>query len=260
MQELSRAEFFGWDGAPGYFDYNPGEHAAYIYPTQKGKSHLAWQCLQCAMRQNPGVTPVTLMPKALSPSTGRWASALGFREVPAWPPPSRFMGGKPPGYTVWPKHRKDLPAAADREQVAAVMRRALHDNFTRGNVIMFADDLHLLSSLMGLSAELEEYWTAGGEGKAALWGANQKPSGTQNGAGISTYFYSAPTHFFLGKDTHEANIKRFSEIGGGVDPREVAAIVRGLKLYQLQTPAGPKSISQVLYVDARGPYKALIGP
>ena len=51
-------------------------------------------------------------------------------------------------------------------------------------------------------------------------------------------------------------MKRFAEIGGGIDLAEVAGIVRNLRLYRI----GDKTISQVLYIDTRGPYKCLIGP
>lgn len=256
LLQLDRAEFFGDDGGTGYFDYRPGEHASWVYPTQKGKSHLMWQTLGAAMKQNPQLSAVTLMPKALSPSTARWAESMGFEETPVWPPARRWFHVKPPGYTVWPPHRRDLGAAANRAQVADVLRDALHDRLWAGNGITVADDLHRMAVLMELNPECEELWTTGGEGGAALWGANQKPSGTLNSGAVSTFFYNSATHLFLGKDTDERNVKRFSEIGGGVDPREVADIVRGLRLYRI----GDKTISQVLYVDTRGPYKCLIGP
>lgn len=257
LLSLSRPEFFGEDGGPGYFDYREGEHAAWIYSTQKGKSHLMWQAMRAAMRQNPGLSAAVLMPKALSPSTARWAEALSFRETPSWPPPPRrLFEQKPAGYVVWPPHRKDLPAAEDRTQVAEVLRRALHDRLWAGHGITVADDLHLLAVLMGLNAECEEFWTTGSEGGAGLWGANQKPSGTANSGAVSSYFYNSASHLFLGRDTDERNVKRFSEIGGGIDPREVAEIVRNLRLYRI----GDKTISEVLYIDTRGPYKALIGP
>lgn len=251
LQRFNRDEFFD-----EYFDYNPGEHASWVYPTQKGKSHLMWQTLAAAMRQNPRLSGVTLMPKALSPSTARWADALGFRETPAWPPQRKLFAPRPAGYVVWPRHRRDLPAAEDRAQVAAVLRKALHDRLWTGNGITVADDLHLMAVLMGLNAECEEFWTTGAEGGAGLWGANQKPSGTANSGAVSSYFYNSASHMFLGRDTDERNVRRFSEIGGGIDPREVADIVRNLKLYRI----GDKTISEVLYIDLRGPYKALIGP
>jgi hypothetical protein len=251
LLELDREGFF-----ENYFEYNPGEHAGWIYPTQKGKTHLAWQTLAAAKRQHPELSVTTLMPKALSPSTARWAAALGFRETPEWPPQRKLFGGKPEGYVVWPPHRKDVTAAEDRAAVADVLRKAMHHQYWSGNSITFADDLHLLAVLMGLNAECETFWTAGAEGGSALWGANQKPSGTVGSGAVSSYFYNSSTHLFLGRDTDSRNVKRFSEIGGGLDPQEIADIVRNLRLYRI----GPKTISQVLYVDTRGPYKCLIGP
>lgn len=256
LLELSRDEFFGTDGGPGYFRYERGEHAGWIYPTQKGKTHLAWQTLGAAMRQHPDLRVATLMPKALSPSTAAWAASMNFRETPSWPPHRKLLGGKPAGYVVWPPHRRDLTAAADRAQVAQVMRKAMHEQFWHGNSITFADDLHLLAVLMDLNAECEEFWTAGAEGGAGLWGANQKPSGTAGSGAVSSYFYNSESHLFLGKDTDERNVKRFSEIGGGLDPREITDIVKNLRLYQI----GPKTISEVLYIDTRGPYKCLLKP
>jgi hypothetical protein len=254
LLELDRPEFFGDDGTAGYFDYRPGEHASWIYPTQKGKSHLMWQTLGAAMRQRPDLSAVTLMPKAKSPSTSRWAEAMNFRETPTWPPRRRLLGGRPDGHVVWPPHRQDLTAAEDRAQVASVLREALHARLWEGDGITVADDLHILA-LMGLNAECEEMWTTGGEGGAALWGANQKPSGSKT-ASVSSFFYNCPSHLFLGRDTDKANVQRFGEIGGGIDPGEIARIVRDLKLYRI----GDKTISQVLYIDMRGPYKCLIGP
>lgn len=179
---------------------------------------------------------------------------MDFRETPVWPPRRRLLAGKPAGYVVWPPHRRDLTAAEDRAQVAAVLREALHARLWEGDGITVADDLHILA-LMGLNTECEEMWTTGGEGGAALWGANQKPSGSKV-ASVSGFFYNCGTHMFLGKDTDHANIQRFGEIGGGINPAEIGRIVRNLKLYRI----GNKTITQVLYLDMRGPYKALLGP
>lgn len=249
--QLDRSTFFDT-----YFEYYPGEHASWIYPTQKGKTHLAWQTLEAAKRQNPQLLTVSLMPKAISPATARWCRALEFRETPRWPPPWRPLSRKPGGYVLWPEHRKDLTVAEDRAQVAAELRKAMHQLCWGGNCICFADDVFVLAVLMGLNPECEQFWTAGAEGGAGLWSANQKPSGTLGSGSVSSFAYNSATHLFLGRDTDERNIKRFSEIGGGVDPAEVSAIVRNLRLYRI----GKKTISEVLYIDTRGPYMALIGP
>ena len=172
LLQLNRDEFFGLDGTDGYFDYNAGEHAAWMSHAE-GQDAPAGAAPGAAKRQNPGLSVVTLMPKALSPSTARWAQAMGFRETPDWPPQRKLFAGKPEGYVVWPPHRKDVTAAEDREHVAAVLRKAMHAQYWRGNSITFADDLHLLAVLMGLNAEGEQFWTARAEGGAALWGATR---------------------------------------------------------------------------------------
>lgn len=249
--QLERPEFLDQ-----YWDYRPGEHVSLIYPTQKGKSHLAWQLLQSSLKRNPGLDAVSLMPKPNSPATARWARALDFRETPQWPPRKKLFEGDPAGYVLWPPHRKDIPAADNRAQVASVLREAMNQMYWKGNCICFADDVFVLAVLMGLNPECEQFWTAGAEGGAGLWSANQKPSGTLGSGSVSSFSYNSASHLFLGRDTDERNVKRFAEIGGGIDPVEVANLVRSLRLY----PVGSKTISEVLYIDTRGPYMALIGP
>lgn len=249
--QLERQEFLD-----NYFDYRPGEHLSLIYPTQKGKTHLAYQLSDVAMRQNPDLDYVSMMPKANSPATARWARALELQETPVWPPRKKLFSKDPRGHVLWPPHRKDLTADADRAQVADVMRQGLHRLYWQGNCICFVDDVFVAAVLMGLNPEVEQWWTAGSEGGSGLWSANQKPSGTLGSGSVSSFCYNSATHLFLGRDTDERNVRRFSEIGGGVDPREIAEIVRNLRLF----PIGSKSISEVLYLDLRGPYMCLVGP
>ena len=248
--QLTRAEFLD-----EYFTYRPGEHASWIYPTQRGKTHFAYQCLREAMRQQPQLQVVSIMPKPNSPATARWAAALGLCETPVWPPQRWPWQEKPAGYVLWPKHSRQLDAAANRARVAAQIRKCLHAQYWAGNSITLCDDVYIAAVLMGLNPECEEHWTAGSEGGAGLWAPNQKPSGTLGGGSVSSFSYNSPVHLFLGKDTDDRNVRRFGEIGG-VDPREVESIVRNLRLYAIDG----KSISEVLYIDKRGPYMALIGP
>jgi hypothetical protein len=250
-QQLDREDYLDH-----YFDYNDGEHLSLIYPTQKGKTHFAYQLLGSAMRQNPHLDIASLMPKPNSPATSRWAQALNLRETPVWPPQRKLFQADPDGYVLWPKHRTDIPAAENRAQVAEKFRKAMNQMYWKGRCICFADDVFVLAVLMGLNPECEQFWTAGGEGGAGLWSANQKPSGTVGSGSVSSFAYNSATHLFLGRDTDARNVKRFAEIGGGIDPEEVANIVRNLRLFKI----GQKSISEVLYIDQRGPYMALIGP
>lgn len=247
---LSREEFFG-----EIFDYRPGEHLSAIEPTGGGKTHLVYQCADVAMRQNPGASFASLMPKPRSPTTEQWAARLRLRETPSWPPQRKILQADPRGYVVWPKHRRDIGAAANREQVAGHLRKCLDGQYWAGNSITFADDVHVAAVLMGLNPELEQHWTAGREGGAGLWSANQKPSGTQGSGSVSSFMYSAPTHLFLGRDTDARNVRRFGEIGG-VDPHEIESVVRSLRVH----PMNGNPVSEKLYVDKRGPYLAILLP
>lgn len=239
------------------FDYRPGEHFGIWEPTQGGKTHLAYQAADQAMRRNPHLRFVSAMPKSRSPATRHWAAALDLKIIDSWPPKPAFR--KPRGYVLWPPHLKDRPVAENRQHLAEIFRKMLHDQYQSGNSITLADDIYLLAVIYGLNMECEEFWTAGAEGGAGLWGPNQKPSGTIGGGSVSSFSYNSPTHLIFGQDTDTRNQKRFSEIGGGIDPELVASIVPGLRRFPVQTPEGVKNISEKLYIDKRGPYLAIIG-
>lgn len=251
LLELDRAEWLD-----SYFDYNPGEHVVIIEPTGGGKTFLAYQMLAEVMRRYPGMSYASFMPKPSDPSTAEWAAALNLRETPVWPPQRKLFRGKPAGYVLWPPHPMDLPPAGRREEVGKVLRTGLDDQYKRGNSVSLVDDAHSAATYMKLNDHIEEMLVNGRAGGAAAWLPLQKPSGTVNAGGITTYAYSSPTHLFFGKDTDERNLKRLSEIGGGIDSRRVEEIIRNLRLYRI----GTHTVSQKLYVDKRGPYMALIGP
>lgn len=249
--QLSRQEFLD-----EYFDYRRGEHLNAIAPTGAGKSHLLYQLSSVAMEQNPQLDFVSLMPKPQSPTTNRWAETLNLKEVSAWPPQRWPWQAKPNGYVFWPKHQAGIPAAENRAQLADHFRKALTTQYWKGDSIVFADDVYVLAALMGLNPEFEEYWTAGREAGAGLWSANQKPSGSKSGGTVSSFSYNAPTHLFLGRDTDDRNVQRFGEIGGGLDPRSIETLVRGLRHFRVNG----ETVSEMLYIDKRGPYMATITP
>ncbi len=251
LLELDRATFFETK-----WDYRPGEHVVIIEPTGGGKTFLAYQMLGEVMRQYPDLSVATLMPKPADPSTAQWAQTLNLRETPTWPPQRKLFREKPAGHVLWPRHRMDLPPAERREAVGKVLRTGLDGQYKTGNSITFVDDAHSAATYMRLNDHIEEMLVNGRAGGAAAWLALQKPSGTVNAGGITTYAYSSPTHYFFGKDTEERNLKRLSEIGGGIDSRRVEQIIRDLRLYRI----GDHTVSQKLYVDRRGPYLCLLGP
>lgn len=251
LLELDRSEWLD-----SYFDYNRGEHVVIIEPTGGGKTTLAYQMLGEVMRRDPGLSIASFMPKPADPSTVAWAKALNLRETPEWPPRPKLFAGKPAGHVLWPKHRMDLAPAARREEVGKVLRAGLDGQYKKGNSISLVDDAHSAATYMGLNDYIEEILVNGRAGGAAAWLPLQKPSGTVNSGGITSYAYSSPTHLLFGKDTDVRNLKRLSEIGGGIDPAKVEGIVRNLRLYRI----GTHTVSQKLYIDKRGPYMTLIGP
>jgi hypothetical protein len=242
------------------FDWQPGEHLAAFEPTQQGKSHLLNQLLRrvLAEREPGDLTVVSLMPKPRDPATSQWAPRLGLKVIDRWPPPARWPGqSRPPGYVLWPRHLKDAAPAENRAHLAAVMRPAVKDLYWRGDSLLFADDAHIAAVLLGLNPEFEEFLTAGGGMGSTLWLANQKPSGSAATGSLTTFAYSAATHLFFGHDPDERNLKRLSEIGG-VNPELVAAVVRSLPVHRIMTPAGPKNISEKLYIHKLG-YMCVVG-
>lgn len=241
-----------------YWLYRPGEHVSIIEPTGGGKTWLMYQLLQESMRQHPGLSVMSLMPKPRDRSTVEWAQRLDLREVPDWPPPKRFkdmLNGPPAGYVLWPRHPLDAEPAQRRRYVGGILRRGLDDAYKRGRSITLLDDAHSSAVMMGLNDYLEETLINGRAGGAAAWVALQKPSGTQASGSVTSFVYSSPTHVFLGHDTEARNLRRLGEIGM-FDSRETEDIVRGLELYQI----GSHTVSEKLYLNRNGPYRCLVGP
>ena len=250
-RELNRQDWL-----ENYFDYEPGQDVLIVEPTGGGKTTIAYQMLGEVIRRYPSLSAVSFMPKPADPSTVAWAKALNLRETPVWPPQRKLFASKPAGYVLWPPHPMNLPPAQRREQVGQVLRAGLDGQYKAGNSISLVDDAHAAATYMDLNDYIEEQLVNGRAGGAAAWLPLQKPSGTINAGGITTFAYSSPTHYLFGKDTEARNLKRLSEIGGGIDAAKVEGIVRNLRLYRI----GNHTVSQKLYIDRRGPYMALIGP
>lgn len=244
------------DWLENYFDYEPGQDVLIVEPTGGGKTTIAYQMAGEVMRRFPQLSFVSFMPKPKDPSTVAWAKALNLRETPVWPPQRKLFQAKPAGHVLWPPHRMDLAPAQRREEVGKVLRAGLDAQYKAGDSVSLVDDAHAAATYMDLNDYIEEILVNGRAGGAGVWLPVQKPSGTVNAGGITSYAYSSPVHYLFGKDTDARNLRRLREIGGGIDPDKVEAIVRNLRLYRI----GSATVSQKLWIDRRGPYMALIGP
>jgi hypothetical protein len=255
-----------------YWDYEAGQHAAFIEPTGGGKTRFKYQLLQRAMQQNPGLRVKVTIPKRRVEEAPAWNKALGLKETPTWPAPRKgFWEKKPAGYAVWPKHLlgradedPDMVLARNRAHIAKVMKAAAQDSYQKGNVIHDADDIYVQAVVLGMNDFFSEMLTNGRELGCGLWGANQKPSGTREGS-VTSFFYNSPSHLFLGADPDERNRERFGEIGG-VDRKFVSGVVKRLAVHEFRGRDGKRhAISDKLYIcksqaGPEGPAMCIVGP
>jgi hypothetical protein len=250
VQFIERDEFLD-----DRLDIRPGEHVNIISPTGGGKSHLAYQCLERTLARYPYLRHCSFCLKGQDSTTAQWGQHLGLKEISDWPPPHRWPWQEiPAGYVLWPNQIRD-DETANRAHMAEVCSRALNDQYWSGDSISFVDDSYIAAALLHMSPELDRHWIAGRSSRAGLWTALQKPSGTMQG-GVSSFAYDSPTHLFLGRDNDKRNLQRLSEISiSQIDPRQIADIVTNLAVRNINDSA----VSEMLYLDRRGPYMAVVG-
>lgn len=250
LAQFSRDEFLNEYWAP-----YPGEHVNIISPTGAGKSWLMYQLLEKYIQRFPHHTPCSFMPKPVDATTEWWASKLGLRNTSEWPPRKKLFQAKPNGYVFWPPHNS-RDEKANRAYLSEAFTGAFNDQYERGSSVTLVDDAYLIGVMYGLNELLDRHWIAGRSNHAALWTTLQKPSGTRSG-GISSFAYDAPTHLFFGRDNDERNIDRVSEIAlSQFNPNELKDVIRHLPVRNINGSA----VSDMLYLDRRGPYLATITP
>lgn len=242
-----------------HWHYEPGEHLYAAEPTQQGKSYFLGQLLEIALARLEGIRFCSIVPKPRDPASSYWAPRLGLKVIERWPPPASFPGRAPAGYMLWPKHLKNVKPEQNWAHLAERIRPALYDQFWKGDSLTFADDAHTAAVRLDLNSQFEQHLTDGAGMGAALWLANQKPSGSVATGSLTTFAYSAPTHLVFGHDPDLRNIRRLSEIGG-VDPELLAWTIRRLAIHRIRTPHGIKNISEKLYLHKGGPWMCIIGP
>jgi hypothetical protein len=247
VAHLYRDEFLS-----DYLDVQPGEHLNIVSPTGGGKSYFLNQIVEKV--NGPDTRMVSFMPKPSDETSVAWSRKLGLKEIPDWPPRRYPWQDEPPGYVLWPPHIRD-DEEANRENLARVFRQAINDQYWHGNSLTVVDDTYLVGVLYGLNPELDRHWIAGRSNNASLFTSLQKPSGTTRGA-VSSFAYDSPTHLLMGRDNDERNLQRISEIAiSQVDPQQIKDIVRHLPVHRV----GNSAVSEMLYLDRRGPYMAVIG-
>lgn len=208
--------------------YKPGEHVAFIAPTQDGKTTLAYQVLQ--QTAGPALPVIVLVMKPRDPTPAAWTRHLGYTETPTWPPKKQWpWQDKPSGHTLWPRHT--FVVEVDNAHLSDEFSKAVRYAYQRGDCILFADEVYgIVAELDGLQNDLIAIWSRGGGMGTGLWAATQRPAGSA-GHGVPGFMYSNSAHLFFGRDPDARSRQRYGEIGG-IDPKLLEATVMALKKYQ----------------------------
>lgn len=208
------------------FDYAEGDHCTFLAPTGGGKTHLQFQLLGATARPELQATVFVMKPK--DATVDRFTKEYGFKTIRDWPPPRipNIVQKRPPGYILWPPETGNPEADDIRHE--ATFRRALRQLYVQGKKspsIIDADETYSLENELGLKDDLRRIWTKGRSMGVGLWAGSQRP------AFISLWAYQAQ-HLFLGNDPDAEARKRFSEIGGGLNPEIVREVTGQLRRYQ----------------------------
>lgn len=214
------------------WDYGLGEHVTILGATRNGKTHLAYQLLHETATPDLQATVIVMKPR--DETVTRFSKANNFRIIRDWPPStlSTKLTKKPAGYVLWPQRaRGEDPNAAD-ERHARIFMRCLRSNYDKGHTITFADELYSLENEYNMptkgitiSKDLIRMWSKGGSMHSGLWTATQRP------AYVSKYAYQAQ-HIFLSNDPDKETLKRYGDIGAGIDSDVIRALTMKLKMYQ----------------------------
>lgn len=230
-------------------DYSNGQHVTLLGPTQRGKTTLAFQMLNHCISPTRKTTILSGKPPGRDPVMMKAAQTLNLRVVDEWPPIWNPRDRKRNGFVCQPlQTMRDLKA--DEDNIRENYRRALLDAYSgdKPNII-FVDEAYHVYHDLGLKREYEAPLVRG----APICG---EWSLLQRGVYMTYHAYSAPEYIIFFNDPDLPNVERYAKMVGGVDPKFITAIVKGLRTYTME-PAG-NTISEALFIKRAGPQIAII--
>lgn len=236
------------------FDYRPGQSVMIIGPTGGGKTVMAWQISDVALRQNPELSLTALQPKPADESTIHYANEFGLKISPSYPFKKKWYEQKPSGYVHWPAHIKN-DEDANTEHLSNQFKQSLGGEYWRGNKIVLLDDTFIIGAQLKCNKLIDKYLTAGRSNDVGLIGCLQQPRGTVSSGSIGSFAYSQPAHLIFLKETGKANLSKLADIGMGMDTEALQETVRNLRSYSVNDSL----VSDALHLDRRG-YASIVTP
>lgn len=227
VETLSRREFIEDVFVP---HYKPGDHVAFIGPTQSGKTTIAYQLLN--ELASPELPAIVLVMKPRDPVVKELLKTTGFKKTETWPPvwPRAWskkgggLGKKRRGWVFWPRHSLSDIRRDDRF-LSKQFAKVITDCYKKGDNIVFADEVVGLSKELNLEPELNAVWQRGSGMGCGLWAATQRPFH----APLAMYDQSA--HLILFNNPDRRSRDRYDEIGG-TDTDVVKDLVVELKKHE----------------------------
>lgn len=228
-QVLSNDLTVPWDEFRDGFSWSQGEHLTCLGPTGNGKTTLILEILPL----QPWVVFFGTKPR--DEAYSRLIHEYGYRRVKRWEDRSPVNRN----VLLWPDSRRLSAPVVQRP----TFEKALSEIFEQGAWAVVFDEVLEFSKDLKMPNTVNRFLAQGRSNR------NTVVSGSQRPFDVPQRCYSQATHLFLWRTTDERDVKRFSEISGNVDKREIIRQLYSLPsryhfLY-VNTRTGEMAVSRV---------------
>ena len=249
IETISRRDFLAEFG----HDYGRGQHVTFLGPTGRGKSTLAYQCLNQVITPDLQVASLHGKIKGRDPVVNKAARSLNLRVVAALPDQAHRWYDKKRkynGYLLVPLLKPGKTIADENALLADAFGDAIHHNYkqTGTPTITHINEAHQTQNELkskqypkGLKELCEAPLMRGGPDNAE-WNEIQR------GRYVSYHCYGAPEHMFVFYDDDRDNRKRYADFGTA-DPQVIEYVCSQLKTARARDG---RTISQCLYMRRSG--------
>lgn len=182
-----------WPTFVANFEWNQGEHVAFIGPTGAGKTNTAFWLLE--LRRF--VTIFGTKPKDVS--LKKFGDRNGYKVLQEW---KNLDAERVPRRILWPDARS-LGAAGKQQEVFNV---AFDQIFRQGGWTLYLDELWFMCNVLNFTPAVKTYLLQARSLDISLVVATQRP------AWVPLEVYDQSTHLFFWRDSDERSLKRLGGI------------------------------------------------